>query len=86
MHECFLSLRSALLNVFLLYDTIKKKKNRMEGGREGGRVYGGKFGIRGFTNSTFFPASSYLVFFVFVLFVLLCDHFSFFFQNVLVSL
>lgn len=62
MHECFLSLRSALLNVFLLYDTIKKKKNRMEGGREGGRVYGGKFGIRGFTNSTFFPASSYLVF------------------------
>lgn len=58
----------------------------MEGGREGRRVYGGKFGIRGFTNSTFFPASSYLVFFVFVLFVLLCDHFSFFFQNVLVSL
>lgn len=41
----------------------KKKIEWREGGREGGRrVYGGKFGIRGFTNSTFFPASSYLVF------------------------
>lgn len=53
----------------------------MEGGREGGRVYGGKFGIRGFTNSTFFPASSYLVFLRFCFICTSLRTFFFFFSK-----
>lgn len=60
---------------------LLKKKNRMEGGREGGRVYGGKFGIRGFTNSTFFPASSYLVFLRFCFICTSLRTFFFFFSK-----
>ena len=58
----------------------EKTKNRMEGGRREG-VWWKTFGIRGFTNSTFFPASSYLVFLVlfFLYFFAIIFFLSFFF-------